>query len=47
MKIEVHLLNIDELALGINCCYGEDEHGTCHMTVFGFLIFSISIIKYL
>lgn len=47
MKIEGHFCAIDELSLGFNMNYGEDENGAFHMISIGFILFELSIIRYL
>lgn len=46
MRIDVNLLDIDELFVGFFMNYGEDEHGNFHITSLGFLIFEINLIVY-
>jgi hypothetical protein len=46
MKIEGYILGIDELMLGFNMSYGQDEYGKFHQIEIGLLIVSISFIKY-
>jgi len=47
MKIEGNLLQPDEIEIGLFMAYGEDDKGTFHMVTIGFIIFSISFIRYL
>jgi len=47
MRIEGFFLDVDELALGINMYYGEDENGQLHAVEIGLLIFKIVLTKYL
>lgn len=47
MRFEFILLTyIDELCIGIFLANGEDDIGQFHMTIIGFLLFSINIFKY-
>jgi hypothetical protein len=47
MKIEGNFLQPDEIEIGLFMAYGEDEIGQFHMVTIGFIIFSISFIKYI
>lgn len=47
MKIEGNFLNPDEIEIGLFMAYGEDETGKYHMITIGFLIFSVSLIRYI
>ena len=47
MKIEGHILAIDELCLGFYMAYGGDEDGEFHMLTIGLLIFQVSFYRYL
>lgn len=46
MKVEVFVNNVDEISIGINMAYGEDENGQFHLIELGFLIFSVHLINY-
>lgn len=47
MKIEGTFNQLDEIQLGIFLAYGNDDNGDFHLIEFGFLIFTISIYRYL
>lgn len=47
MKVEVYMCALDELNLGFNMNYGEDENGLFHMLSLGFLIFEVNIMRYI
>lgn len=47
IKFEFQFLDVDEMALGLFLCYGNDELGDFHMTTLGILFFEIVMYRYL
>ena len=47
MKVEFTVCDIDELSLGFHFEKGQDEDGQFHGLFIGFLVFELSILRYI
>lgn len=47
MKVQFNTCTLDEFSIGIFTGYGNDEHGDHWFIEIGFILFQISICKYM